>query len=126
TDGHAVLPSNSTLTNGAGSFSATLKTAGTKTITATDTNTSSITGTSNDIAVDPASATSLAVSAPSSAIAGTAISVSVTAKAAFSNTDTNYAGTVHFTSSDGHAMVPSNSTLTNGTGSFDATLQTAG
>src|SRR5204863_230179 len=72
TDGQAVLPANSTLTTGAGTFSATLKTAGNQTITATDTVTSSITGTSNAIAVSAAAATHYAVSAPANATAGSA------------------------------------------------------
>src|SRR2546428_8964827 len=38
----------------------------------------------------------------------------------------SYAGTVTFTSSDASATLPADSTLTSGTGSFDATLQTAG
>src|SRR5207249_2124768 len=50
-DGQAVLSNDSTLSNGTGSFSATLKTAGNQTLTATDTSNSSITGTSNTIAV---------------------------------------------------------------------------
>src|SRR5262249_39832544 len=37
-----------------------------------------------------------------------------------------YAGTVHFASSDGQAMLPVNSTLPNGTGTFSITLKTAG
>ena len=45
-DGQASLPGNTTLTNGTGSFSVTLKTAGSETLTATDTVTTSITGTS--------------------------------------------------------------------------------
>ncbi len=55
TDGTATLPANSTLTNGTGTFSATLNTAGTQTITVTDTATSSIRGTSNSITVNLAS-----------------------------------------------------------------------
>ncbi len=54
TDGSATLPANHTLTSGVGTFSATLKTAGTKTLTATDTVTTSITGTSGNITVSPA------------------------------------------------------------------------
>jgi hypothetical protein len=126
TDGQASLPANSTLTNGTGTFSATLKTAGSQTITATDKNNSSITGTSNAIAVSAAAAAHFAVSAPSSATSGTAFSFTVTAQDAFNNTATGYAGTVQFTSSDGQAVLPANSTLTNGTGTFSATLKTAG
>jgi autotransporter-associated beta strand protein len=125
-DGNAMLPANSTLTSGVGTFNATLKTAGNQTLTATDTVTSSITGTSNTITVSAAAATHFAVSAPSSATAGTAFNFTVTAQDAFNNTATGYTGTVHFTSSDGQATLPANSTLTNGTGTFSATLKTAG
>ncbi|MGA3882053.1 hypothetical protein ACPCYY_19660, partial [Bacillus pumilus] len=47
TDGIAVLPADTTLTNGVGTFSETLDTAGSQTITATDTAHGAITGTSN-------------------------------------------------------------------------------
>src|SRR5205807_613471 len=66
-----VLPPDSTLTNGVGTFSATLVTAGNQTITATDTADSSITGTSNAVAVSAAAATHFAVAAPPAATAGT-------------------------------------------------------
>ena len=49
----------------------------------------------------------------------------VTAQDQFNNTATGYAGTVHFTSSDGQAVLPANGTLTSGTGTFSATLKTA-
>jgi hypothetical protein len=126
TDGAATLPADATLTNGVGTFSATLKTAGNQTITATDTVTSSITGTSNTIAVGPAAATHFSVTAPATATAGTAFSVKVTALDQFNNTATGYSGTVHFTSSDGAATLPANATLTSGVGSFSATLRTTG
>src|SRR5204863_487973 len=125
-DGQAVLPANSTLSNGTGTFSATLKTAGNQTITATDTATASITGTSNSIAVSAAAATHFTVSAPASATAGTAFSFTVTALDQFNNTATGYAGTVHFTGSDGQAVLPGDSTLASGAGTFSATLKTAG
>lgn len=70
TDGSAVLPANSTLTGGAGTFNVTLKTIGTQTVTATDTTTSSITGTSNLItvgqppAITSGSGTTFTVGAP--------------------------------------------------------------
>src|SRR5207245_1992475 len=125
-DGQAVLPSNSSLSNGTGTFSATLETAGSQTITATDTLTASITGTSDTITVSAAAATHFTVSAPSSATAGSASYTTVTGYDQFNNTATGYTGTVHFTSTDGQAVLPSNSNLTNGTGSFSATLKTAG
>src|SRR5204863_6609045 len=122
----ATLPGNSALSNGTGTFSATLATAGSQTITATDTTTGSITGTSNVITVSAAAATHFTVSAPASATAGSAFNFTVTALDQFNNTATGYAGTVHFTSSDGQAVVPVNSTLTSGAGTFSATLKTAG
>jgi uncharacterized protein (TIGR03437 family) len=125
-DGAAVLPANTTLTNGAGSLSATLKTAGSQTITATDTVSGAITGISASIAVSAGAATHFTVSAPVSTTAGTAISFTVTAFDQFNNTATAYAGTVRFNSSDGQATVPANSLLTNGAGTFSATLKTAG
>ena len=127
TDAQAVLPANSMLTNGTGTLSVTLKTAGSQTITATDTVTVSIAGTSNSVTVSGAAvATHLTVSAPTSATLGTAFNVTVTALDATNNTATTYSGTVHFASTDGQAMLPANSTLTNGTGNFSATLKTLG
>jgi hypothetical protein len=126
TDGQAVLPANSTLSSGTSSFSFTLKTAGNQTLTATDTANGSITGTSTTVTVSAAAATRLSVSAPSTTAAGTSFSAVVTALDPYNNTVTGYTGTVHFTSSDGQAVLPPNSTLTSGTGSFNFTLKTAG
>jgi hypothetical protein len=122
-DGAATLPPDSTLTGGTGTFSATLRTSGSRTITATD---GAVTGTSNAINVGGGAATHFAVSAPASATAGSAFSFTVTALDAFNNTATGYAGTVHFTSSDGAPTLPVDSTLTSGTGTFSATLRIAG
>ena len=71
-------------------------------------------------------ATHFSVSAPGTATAGTAFSVTVTALDASNAVVTGYAGTIHFTSSDTQAVLPVNSTLTNGVGTFSATLKTAG
>jgi hypothetical protein len=125
-DAQAVLPPNTTLTNGAGTFSATLKTAGNQTITATDTVTSLISGTSNTIAVSAGAATHFTISAPASATGGTAFNFTVTALDSSNNINTGYSGTVHFTSTDAQAVLPPNTTLTNGAGTFSATLKSAG
>jgi hypothetical protein len=126
-DSKAVLPANATLTNGVGSFSVKLKTAGTQSITATDTATTSITGSETGITVSPAAASQLVLSGfTSSTKAGVACTVTVTAKDAFGNVATGYKGTVHFTSSDPKAVLPANCTLTKGVGSFSVTLETAG
>ncbi len=71
-------------------------------------------------------ATHFTVSAPASATAGTPSSFTVTALDALDNTATGYTGTVHFTSTDGAATLPADSTLTNGVGTFPVTLRTAG
>jgi uncharacterized repeat protein (TIGR01451 family) len=124
-DGNATLPANSTLTNGTGIFSVTLRTAGTQSVMATDTVASSITGSAN-VSVSAAAATHFTVSAPASATAGSAFNFTVTAQDQFNNTATGYGGTVHFTSTDGSATLPANSTLASGIGTFSATLRTVG
>jgi hypothetical protein len=53
----------------------------------------------------------LTVSAPATAVPGTAFSVTVTAKNADASTATDYRGTVHFTSSDPHAVLPGDYTF---------------
>lgn len=75
---------------------------------------------------NPAPATHFAVSAPSTATAGTAFSFTVTALDASNATVTGYTGTVHFTTIDEAAVLPADSTLSNGVGTFSATLKTAG
>ncbi len=125
-DAKAVLPSPSTLTSGVGSFVATLETAGSQTVTATDTVTGTITGSTGSITVNPGTAAKFLVSAPSAATTAVAFSFSVTAEDSYNNIATGYTGTVHFTSSDGAATLPANSGLTNGAGSFQATLNTNG
>ena len=123
-----VLPANATLTNGQGTFSATLFVAGAQTITATDTATASITGALN-VSVRPAAASKLALTTGGAyPTAGTPLSFTATALDQYGNTDTAYAGTVHFTSSDTSTGValPADATLTNGQGTFSATLIRAG
>ena len=63
---------------------------------------------------------------PASVGAGAANTFTVTAQDAVGVTVTGYSGTVHLTSTDGLAMLPADSTLTNGTKQFSATLKTLG
>src|SRR5207247_2656203 len=90
-----------------------------------------ITGTSGAVSVSPAAASVFTVTAPGTATAGTAFSVTVTAKDPYGNTATGYTGTVHFTSSDGAATLPANYTFVggdNGVHTFTnlTTLKTSG
>ena len=124
-DGQAVLPANSTLTNGTGTFSETLDTAGNQNISATDTISAAITGTATET-VAPGAATHFVVTIPANGNADTPGTVTVTALDAFNNVATGYTGIVHFTSSDGSAVLPANMTLTNGTGTFSETFETTG
>ncbi len=76
-------------------------------------------------------ATHFSVTAPASATAGSAFSITVTALTASNTTATSYTGTVHFTSSDGAALVPADYTFTASdagvhTFSNGVTLKTAG
>ena len=134
-DGAAVLPANYTFVAGdAGvhSFSGgvTLKTAGSRSVTGTDTVTGTITG-SQTVTVNPGSATKLALSGLTAQTAGTAQTLLVTAQDSYGNTATGYTGIVHFTSSDGAAVLPANYTFVAGdagvhTFSGGVTLKTAG
>jgi len=122
-------PPSSRLSAGAGTFTVTLKTLGNQTLRARDTQTSSITGTSGTIVVSPGVATHFTVTAaPSAVTAGNSVTLTVTAQDQFNNTATGYTGTVTFTSSDTgpSTSLPGSSPLTSGTGTFIATLTTAG
>ena len=130
TSAGVVLPADSTLTNGQGSFSATLVKAGAQTITATDTANGTITGRVT-VQITPAAAASLALVTPATAVANTPFSIVVTLKDRFGNVATGYTGTVYFTSTDLVAMqlgkMPADYAFTSqdaGTHTFSATLMT--
>ncbi|MFT3841445.1 MAG: hypothetical protein QM723_30930 [Myxococcaceae bacterium] len=133
TDGAATLPADYAFTaadNGAHSFTATLRTAGSRALTATDTVTAALNGTQSGITVTPAAASTLTVAGfPSPSTAGVAGTLTVTARDAFGNVATGYTGTVHFTSTDGTATLPANYGFVAGDAgahTFSATLRTAG
>ena len=132
-DSRAVLPAAYTFSGGdAGThtFPVTFDTAGTQSIMATDTVATSLTDDENGIAVRPAAANTLAVASfPVADTAGTANNVTVTAYDAYGNLATGYTGTVAFSSSDGHALLPANFTFSAadaGTHTISVTLETAG
>ncbi|HEV2322459.1 MAG TPA: putative Ig domain-containing protein, partial [Terracidiphilus sp.] len=80
------------------------------------------------ITVSPGAATHFTVAATSSTTitAGGTLSFTVTALDGDGNVATGYTGTVAFTSTDSQAALPASSGLASGTGSFMATLKTAG
>ncbi len=101
---------------------ATGVTGGTSNITAVQ---GSITSTPVDV-LTVTTATHFSVSAPGVATENTPFNFTVTALDQNNNTVPGYSGTVHFTSTDSQASLPANSTLTSGSGTFPATLKTAG
>jgi len=133
TDVGAVLPADYTFTaadSGTHSFSVSFNTVGTQALTATDTVTASITGSQASITVNAGAATHLTITGfPSPASPGASNFFTVTALDSQNNTATGYTGTVHFTSTDGAAVLPANYTFQAadaGIHSFNATLTTAG
>jgi hypothetical protein len=142
TDTTADLPSDAALVAGTKDFSVTLKNAtGTKTITASDvTDGSKTANTSPAITVDAGAYAKLQVLAPGeTAAAGTASGKTGTPSAAIAGSvltvtvnsvDDNWnvvsiTPTIHITSSDANADLPSNAALVAGTKTFDVTLKTA-
>jgi hypothetical protein len=124
TDASATEPTDATLTQGSGIFTATLKAPGAQTVSATDTVRPGLTGTSGAIAVS-ATATQFAVAAPATVTAGSPFLVTVTAQDAGGHTASGYSGTVQLTSTDPQAvLVPASATLTDGVGTFLVTLKT--
>ncbi|HEX8679010.1 MAG TPA: Ig-like domain repeat protein, partial [Chthoniobacterales bacterium] len=88
------------------------------------------TGCSNDgkvtfIPSGPQPASSFRVTGPPNVYAGQPFDFTVTALDAYSNVATGYNGTVHF-ASRGAGVMPANSVLTNGSATFQATLNTLG
>jgi hypothetical protein len=68
----------------------------------------------------------LTISAPGSTSAGSTFNITVTAVDGSGNTQSSFADTVHFTSSDGQASLPVDTTLSNGVSTFGVTLRSAG
>src|SRR4029077_3910006 len=97
------------LRSGVRSLAGPPKAAGSQTVTATG-SVGSITG-SQTVTVTHGAATHLSVTGLISTTAGTLQSATVTALDAFNNTDTNYAGTVTLTSTDGQAVLGGPNTL---------------
>jgi hypothetical protein len=126
-DLQAVLPPDTTLTGGTGTFQVVFASLGTQSLSVADTSNGALPATQAGITVNAAPAVRLAVTGfPSATTAGVTGAFSVAAIDAYGYVAPGYSGTVHFTSSDPLAVLPANVALTNGTGSFSATFKTAG
>ena len=126
TSSGVVLPADTTLTNGTGTFPVTLTKAGAQTVTATDTASATISGRAS-LTIGAAAAANLGLVAPTSATTNKPFNVTVTLSDRFGNVATGYRGTVHFTSSDALATLPTNYTFSAadaGVHQFSVTLVT--
>jgi subtilisin family serine protease len=131
-DPQATMRTSYTFTSadaGAHTFGPTLRTAGIQWIAATDA-ADGLSATLMGIRVIPAAVGALAVAGfPSPDMTGTSHAFTVTAKDAYGNVVTSYAGTVAFTSSDPLAALPARYTFTSsdaGAHIFTAALYTVG
>ncbi|QJW97425.1 beta strand repeat-containing protein [Frigoriglobus tundricola] len=104
----------------------TYTTFGPETLTVTVAAVTTLGSGTSGITVNQDVVTHFVVTAPTAGTAGTAFGFTVTAADAAGSTVPGYTGTVHFTSSDGRAVLPGDGTLTNGSGTFTATLNSAG
>jgi outer membrane protein assembly factor BamB len=135
-DGQASLPSNYTFVPadaGLHTYSGgvTLRTPGTQSVTGTDAANPSLTSTQSVTITPSVVAASLSLGGLTNATAGSAQTVTVTAKDASGNGLPGYRGTVSFSSTDGQASLPGSYTFAaadNGVHTFsnDVTLKTAG
>jgi len=125
TSAGVVLPPDSTLPGGQGTFPVTLARSGSQTVTVSDT--SGLTATVT-VDVRAASANRLVLATTASPVAGVSFPFTVMAQDQFGNTDTAYAGTVRFTSTDTSAgvVLPPNPTLASGQAMLQATLTKSG
>lgn len=120
-DPQASLPT-AVLSGGIGTFSVAFKTGGNQSITVHD----GVLGATGAVTVSPGPVASLSIAGlPASSSAGTSLPFAVTAFDAFGNVVTADNHTLTFSSSDGLAVLPSGG-LTNGTGSFAVTFNSAG
>jgi hypothetical protein len=131
-DTKAGLPADYTFTAGdAGKhlFTVTLQTAGDQTVTATDKAIASIKGTGTEKVKAPGAVTHFLVLSTPAIPGGLSFQVIVIALDASNHLVPNYAGTVHFTSSDSSAALPSDYTFVGsdlGEHVFNVTLNKTG
>jgi hypothetical protein len=138
TDANAVLPANTALVGGTITLTATVKTAGARTITATDvTNPAKIGNISASVTVSAGAFSKLQLlvpgetaaagtptgktGTPNAASAGTGFVITVNAVDAYWNKVTSATDFVQFTTTDPNGVVPANTQLALGTKTFTTT-----
>jgi len=124
-DPNAVLPTDLVLTQGAKQISVKLRSSGAQTITVVDAANPGLTATSAPIVVNLVAA-KFVIMGPVTTATGSSATYTVTAKDIVGNTVSGYTGTVHFQTTDPTATVSTDTTLTNGTGTFMITFRTPG
>jgi hypothetical protein len=125
--GASGLPSGLSINTSSGLISGTPTGAGTSTVTLTAHNSGGTGSTTLTLTVSAAvPSVHFLVTAPASVTAGVPIQFTVTALNSSNSTVTNFSDSVQFSSSDSMATLPANATLTNGVGTFTATLVTVG
>ncbi|MFO0746197.1 MAG: FG-GAP-like repeat-containing protein [Myxococcota bacterium] len=113
-----------TFNAGVATFTATLRTAGARTLTATVSPTLEVVGSTS---VTPATAASFELTGlPAVLVAGTTTTLTAKAKDAFGNVATGYAGTASVTVTDPGATAPASITFVAGQQTFDVKLVTVG
>ena len=110
-DAQGTVPGPHSFTAADGGFysaSVVLRTAGSQSLSAADTTNSAIAGSLSGIVVNPASAITLTLTGiPGAVTVGDSNAATVTAYDSYNNVATGYVGTVHFSSSDPRASLPS-------------------
>jgi Ca2+-binding RTX toxin-like protein len=128
-DPRAVLPADGTLTNGVGTFSVTLVTAGSRAVAAADLARPSVNGV-RAVSVTPGPVSALAVTGfRNPTLAGQPHPVTVAGVDAFGNVNPGYRGTVTLRSTDPNSVLPAPYTFTArdaGQHAFVVKLSTAG
>jgi hypothetical protein len=128
TDGEAFLPADYEFVSedgGVQTFAVTLFTAGNQTISVVDTSVPAAGG-STEVEVAAGEFSALEIEAPDEVTTGEPFAITVTPRDEFRNLIADYAGTVHFTSTDANAQLPPDATLTGGVGEFTVVLSTPG
>jgi hypothetical protein len=131
-DAAAVLPANYTFTaadEGRHAFNVTFNTVGSQTVTVTDAAKPSVTGQATVNVSAPGVGTHFGLRLDDRAVAGMPLQGFIVALDANNHVVTGYTGTVHFTSTDGSAVLPSDITFAagdNGRRMFTVMFNTVG